>query len=642
MSDDRDRVREGNPLEDVIRDYFPLIEDGERFKALCPFHTEKTPSFKVDPEAGYYHCFGCQERGDVFSFVQKVENLDFVETLRFLAERAGISLSRSRGGRRPGEESATDRGRGHKILLGVQRWFQAQLASDGGRAAREYLRERGFTEATLRDFGVGYAPEGWQHLLEYLQGKGATAEEAVALGVARARKGDPANPGSAVASRGAYDAYRGRIMFPIRGLQGKVLGFGGRIFESGPPSDKRKEEPKYLNSPESSFFKKGQILYGLHEGREAIRRGRKLLLMEGYTDVIMAHQAGFPEAVATLGTALTEANVEQVCRHADDVTLVFDGDRAGRDAARKAASLFLPRPVQVSVVLLAQGQDPCDMLAGAAESDSEAFRECLAQGSSPLGFVLQELIGEIGRGSGAQKERIARAFFPYLTRVPSEFRRQEGIEMLARALQSNMDLVEREFQRWKAGEAPARRRPQEAAPRASALPGLEDALIICALSNQDRARVLLSLYPSQEFQEPMLRTLASVIEAGDGAVSDLDVEDPTVKSLYLGMKLRLEEEALDDERAAQLLRDLLVHRLSHRKQQLRERWSRAAEAERDPFVTEMMSLGGVIARLRGAAQADWQELVEIAQQRLDGTRVSEPAPERAGDPPANGVGALNF
>lgn len=617
MSDDRDRVREGNPLEDVIRDYFPLIEDGDRFKALCPFHTEKTPSFKIDPEAGYYHCFGCQERGDVFSFVQKMENLDFVETLRFLADRAGISLTPRRGDRRAGAagDSGVDRGRGHKVLLGVQRWFQSQLVATGiggagAKGAREYLQERGFTEETLRDFGVGYAPEGWQHLLEYLQTKQVSAEEAVALGVARARKSDAGKSTSA----GAYDAYRGRIMFPIRGLQGKVLGFGGRILAVKGQEDARKDEPKYINSPESPFFKKGQILYGLHEGREAIRRGRRLLLMEGYTDVMMAHQAGFPEAVATLGTALTEANVEQVCRHADEVTLVFDGDRAGRDAALKAANLFLPRPIQVAVVLLGEGQDPCDLLT--AKGGVEKFRECLEQGSTPLGFVLKVLVGEIGNDTGEKKERIARAFFPYLSRVPSEFRRQEGSEMLARALRSSLELVEREFQRWKGGEAPNRRRQPEAAPRSSALPGLEDVLVMCALSDRDRARVLLSLYPSQEFQEPKLRTLASVIEARDGEVRDHDFEEPAAKSQYLGMKQRLEEEAFDDDRAAQLLRDLLVHKLSHRAQGLREQWSRAVEAERDPFVTEMMSLRGVIAGLRGAGQSSWDELVSIAQQRL--------------------------
>lgn len=637
---ERERVRDANPLEEVVQDYFPLLQDGRTFKALCPFHSEKTPSFKVNPESGHYHCFGCNERGDVFSFVQKIENLDFAAALRFLADRAGVTLSsggRVARGRDGGDE--IERGRGYEILKKAQLFFQGQLARGSGNgnsgrqaspqeagrdhgvtgsAALKYLQDRGFEQRTIEEFAVGFAPAAWSELTDALAREKVSAADTMAVGLARPRK----------QSQGAYDVFRGRIVFPIRGLQGKVLGFGGRILGG----ESRKEEPKYLNSPESQFFKKGQILYGLYEGRETIRRERRLLLMEGYTDVMMAHQAGFREAVATLGTALAEPNVEQVCRHADAVSLVFDGDRAGRAAARKAVWLFLPQPIEVRVVLLAGGQDPCDLLVD--PRGVETFRKEIESGRGSLRFVLDELLSEFGSKTGEQRTRVAREFFPFLQRVPSEFRRLEGVQLLAAQLGATEDVVLREYQKHVQGVRKPLRRTEETSTSdpsgpGGELPGYEDAIVLCALSERERASRLFELCPPTRLRDPRLRVigleLAEMLRGNSfgepspagtesRAWGELEFEDTAVKSRFLSLREPLVRGQYEDEQAARLLRDVLVHRLSHRSRELRQRLNDAVEADRTPTLTELMTVRAAISKLRGAPQPSWEQLEQMGEE----------------------------
>lgn len=645
---ERERVRAANPLEEVVQDYFPLISDGRTLRALCPFHSEKTPSFKVSPEQGFYHCFGCQERGDVFSFVQKMEGLEFVEALKFLAQRAGITLEfRGKSESHRGSGEGLERARGYEVLRCADLWFQRQLAGPAGAEAKRYLLGRGFREETLTQFGVGFAPPGWSGLLDHLKRERISETEAVEAGLARTR-----------AQGGAYDLFRGRAMFSIRNLQGRVVGFGGRVFGG----EDRTEEPKYLNSPDSAFFKKGQLLFGLFEGRDPIRRARSLLLMEGYTDVMMAHQAGFPLAVATLGTALAEPNVEQICRHADTVTLVFDGDGPGRTAARKAVWLLLPRALTVKVALIPGGKDPADLLR--QPGGREEFEQVLAKGEDALGFVLSELVAEFGVSSGQERTRVAREFFPYLDRVESEFPRAEAVKWLAQRLSAQEQLVLKEYRRWQEGKGRGRERAglqgvqRRGAARptriggaaaggganaATQLPGYEDAVLLCALSQEERARMILTLVPANTFRDPTLRVVAEVLTRQTG-VSSVDFESPAVKSRYLALRDRLEVEAYSEEHAARLLRDVLLNELDRRSKRLRSLLSSGPSqqagagerAETEEGERPVRDLSGIMAewrgvraeidRVRSMALPSWDSLVRVVRGLGGEDRGLEPWP----------------
>lgn len=651
---DRERVRDASPIVDVIQDYFPLLPDGRGFKALCPFHSEKTPSFKVNPDTGTYHCFGCQERGDVFSLIQKLESLNFMEALEHLAERARIPLTRpgragsggagsggagsGKGvgaGGRPGQV-AERRDRQREILRTAQHWFQEQLLSPAGAPARDYLVKRGFQVEILRRFGVGFAPRSWNALLGHLHARGVQVGEAASVGLVRMRPGN----------EGAYDTFRGRVLFPIRDLQGRTLGFGARLLD-GAVSSKEVEEPKYLNSPESALFKKGQILYGLHEGRDPIRRQRRLLLMEGYTDVMMAHQAGFELAVATLGTALTDGNVEQICRHADHVTLLFDGDRAGRNAACKAVGVLLERPIGVGVVLLEQGQDPCDLLTrpdgvqqlhAALEAEREALR-----------FVLDELVAEHTLEGPEQRERIARGLYVYAARLPSELRQREVLLDLAGRLGSREDVVLRDFARWQQAQRRVAPRPGQGANRVSTRPGSglrrtdECALVLGALAFPERATLLLQLWPAEQFVDAHLQQVARAVqEHAQGkqlsraelvaCMDGLIVEDPAARSVWLELREALLIQEHDEERVRLMAQELLAQRLDHwARQERTELRSLAGELPetQDARLVGLQRVRMEIDRLKGVART-WDELrVAIGEWLGSGTGQGMSSPGAA-------------
>ncbi|MCA8959469.1 MAG: DNA primase [Planctomycetes bacterium] len=556
MNDDRERVRDANPIVDVIQEFFPLQSDGGgRFKALCPFHREKSPSFKVDPDRGTYHCFGCGERGDVFSFVMKMDHLEFRDALSQLARRANIELGRG------SEVSAHVRARREADLELLERaatWFERQLGSKSGAPAREYLRARGFSDDTLTRFRVGYAPDAWHSLADAVGAGGPEASSrAVELGLLRVREGR------------VYDAFRGRVMFPIRSVRGQVLGFGGRILQADVPADgDGGPPPKYINSPESPLFRKGELLYGHFEGRDAIRRGRRLVIMEGYTDVMMAKQAGLDQAVATLGTALAEPNVDTIARHADRVVLVFDGDDAGRRAALKALRLLLPRPLEVRVVPLPGGDDPCDLL----RHGVEAFDQRLEAALEAMEFVFSELATSAGidtDSSGPAKERVARECFEFIELSTSEIRRDEALDALGRRLGIASRALRREFER--------RRAPRRAEERAARLPARADAtaeaeeeaiLMACLRGPSDGpaagesyGRALLRLHPAEFFRDPVRRSVAARLSAEDRRLQPIDFERVEEKALVLELFEHLESREFEEETACRLLQDLLIRRL---------------------------------------------------------------------------------
>jgi len=340
-----DRVR----IEDVVGEQVRLRRSGPRWVGLCPFHSEKTPSFAVNPDLGIFKCFGCGKGGDVFTFVQLRDRVDFMDSLRLLADRAGVTLPT-----RSGSSQAAESGPNRVDLLKAAAWglthFRSNLLNPTvGRSAREYLQHRGFSEATVERFGLGLASESAGAIRAAATRAGF--DEAALLGADLIRADEQGR---------TYETFRDRLMFPIRDASGRVIGFGGRTLVD--------DKAKYLNTRQTTMFDKGRTLYGLDVARDAITSAGRAVVVEGYTDCIACHQAGFAETVATLGTALTEAHVDQLRRFSDEIILLFDSDAAGEAAADRAIGVALPRCVKVRLARVPDGKDPGEFLprAGAA------------------------------------------------------------------------------------------------------------------------------------------------------------------------------------------------------------------------------------------------------------------------------------
>src|SRR4051794_8041651 len=359
---DIDEVRSRVNLADVVGEYVTLKSAGVgSMKGLCPFHDERSPSFHVRPQVGLWHCFGCQEGGDVISFVQKIDGLGFTEAVEYLAGRVGLQLRYEEGGApRPGEEP----GRRQRLLEAnrvAAAFFAEQLLTPGAAAARAFLAERGFDRAAADQFGVGYAPQGWDALLRHLRGRGFTEAELTASGLL------------SQGNRGLYDRFRGRLVWPIREVTGDTVGFGARrLFEED-------QGPKYLNTPETALYKKSHVLYGIDLAKRDLQRDRRVVVVEGYTDVMAMHLSGVGTAVATCGTAFGPDHARIVRRLIGDsgssggvqlasgasvggeIIFTFDGDAAGQKAALRAFGEDQSFSAQTFVAVERSGMDPCEL-----------------------------------------------------------------------------------------------------------------------------------------------------------------------------------------------------------------------------------------------------------------------------------------
>jgi DNA primase len=406
--DAKERVRDRIDFVGLVEEYVNLEERGKGYWGLCPFHTEDTPSFSVTPSMGIFKCFGCGEGGDVFDFYMEIENCDFKEALRRLAERVDVDLPSGTD-----EETSNRRSRLREISNYAAKCFRGAFWGDPGKQAREYMSDRGYDRETLEAFDVGYAPDGWQNLIKALKRDGYDLEEARDVGLIRTS--DNGRP---------YDAFRNRIMFPIRDLSGDVVAFGGRILNGDD------DTPKYVNSTDSPIFHKRQILYGFPKARNSIRESGRCLLVEGYTDVMKCHQEGFSSAVATLGTALTEQHVQQVKRNTNELVLVYDGDVSGRQAARDGGEIAIQQGLDVSVLLMPEDEDPADVLSDSPES----FRERLADRQSFMTFLFDWMVEEHSLEDAGSKETILKEFYPVLTAIDSEVEREETLGWLAEEL----------------------------------------------------------------------------------------------------------------------------------------------------------------------------------------------------------------
>jgi DNA primase len=408
-SDAVEAVRAAADLYEVVSEYVALKKSGSRWRGLCPFHTEKTPSFYVDPDKQLYYCFGCSSGGDVFKFLMLYEKLEFPEALRSLAARYRIPLPAA-GGAEAGERQK---------IVGLNRqavaYFREQLMKPAGEKARRYLAGRGVDRVVAERFHVGYAPEGWSGLKDHLmRAGGPTRDQREGLAVAAgllARKEE---------SGRTYDRFRDRVIFPIVNLADEVIGFGGRVIGAG--------EPKYLNSPDSLAFNKGENLYALPLAREGIRKEGFAVLVEGYMDAIALQTAGVSQAVATLGTGFTAGHVRLLKRFTEQVVVNFDPDAAGRQAARRSIETLLENGFEVRVVALPQGKDP-DLYV--REEGVEKYRRRLAEALPYVEFLAREVAGRVDLGRPKGKVQALNEVLPFLARMDNPVRRAAYVEVLA-------------------------------------------------------------------------------------------------------------------------------------------------------------------------------------------------------------------
>ena len=385
-------------VSEVIGARLELKRAGKEFKGLCPFHGEKTPSFHVVPEKGFYHCFGCGVHGTALTFLLEHDRLEFVQAVETLAAMAGVEVPREAGVVRKNDRRSAL----FAVLERADRWFQLQLRQHPERArAVAYLKGRGLTGATAKHFGIGYAPSGYENLLKALGGGQALEKQLIEAGLLASRE-----------SGGSYDRFRDRITFPIRDGRGRTIGFGGRVLGDG--------QPKYLNSPETPVFHKGRELYGLWECRQALRDPERVLLVEGYMDVVGLSQAGVPEACAALGTAATADHLEKLFRLAPEVVLCFDGDAAGRRAAWKAAQLALDAlndGVSVRVLFLPDGEDPDSLV---SKEGAEAFRARVGKAEALSSYLFRTLGEGLDLALLDDRSRLAHRARPLLERIPGQ------------------------------------------------------------------------------------------------------------------------------------------------------------------------------------------------------------------------------
>ena len=394
------------PVVDIVGETVALKRAGSAYKGLCPFHAEKTPSFVVSPERESWHCFGCGEGGDIFTFLMKRDGLDFREALARLAEKAGVELS---------ERTAREdrrKARLREALEAAVAWYrEVLLQTKQGERAREYLAERGFAEQTLDRFGVGYAPNNWEMLTGRLQARGFSAEELIGSGLA-----SPSNRG------GVIDRFRGRVIFPIRDASGRAIGLGGRILPG-------LEGPKYLNSPAGPLFDKSHTLYAVDLARPAIRREKLTVIVEGYTDVLAAHQAGFENVVASLGTALTAGQVELATRYADAVALAYDVDLAGETATQRGLLEELgPVVSKVRVIRIPAGKDPDEFI----KTDPDGWRTAVAEATELLPYFMQRAAADVDMRQPHGRSAYTRRMLDLLRRIPDRVEQDSYVPGLAK------------------------------------------------------------------------------------------------------------------------------------------------------------------------------------------------------------------
>jgi DNA primase len=531
--DSKDRVRDAVDFVELVSARTELRRAGAtRYEGLCPFHEERTPSFGIDPMQKVYYCFGCQASGDVFTFVQETEGVDFRGALELLAERYGVELQREEEDPREAEQRKR-RERLWELLDRTAGYYERYLwESEEAAKAREYLAGRGLKEESLRQFRVGYAPSAWDKVLLASRRGGFSAKELYDAGLVQRSKGEGR----------VYDRFRSRIMFPLADLRGRVLGFGARAMGVD-------QKPKYLNTSDNDIYHKGRQLYGAHLARAAAAKANAAILCEGYTDVIAMHQAGMTNAVGLMGTALTAEQVTELSRLAQTLLLALDADSAGQEAMLRAATLAEKRKLELKVVPLPSGADPAELI---QTSGAEAIASAVEWAVPFVRFRVERVLerGELGSPEG--RDKILEELRPVFATLPLSAMRLELTRMVSSRLALPESLAEQLLapgggrapregagreERSRAGRGEGRAGNGSAPRRRPGVDPERAFLALCVAAPEEGAAALAALDVEEAFSSDLLRRAARHLRAGglqapmapsDGL--DLDA-DPELKGL---------------------------------------------------------------------------------------------------------------
>jgi DNA primase len=546
-------IKRAIDIVSLMGDYLTLHRSGTKFKALCPFHDDHNPSLVIDPERQSYKCWPCGAGGDIFDFIQAYERVEFPEALRMLAERAGVTLDSPTQGSASHGPSKTE-------LFAATAWAERQFAEALARSpeARSYVQERGISEASVARFGLGYAPEARDWLVGRARRDGISPSALEGAGLIVR---DPE-------TRTARLRFRGRLIFPIHDLRGRTLGFGGRILPSAEErlAESGRNVAKYLNSPETALFQKRKVLYAADLARASARQAGWVAVVEGYTDVIAAHQAGLTNVVGTLGTALGEDHVQQLRRLADRVVLVFDGDEAGQRAADKALELFLGHEVDLRVLTLPEGLDPCDFVLA---EGADAFRARLEAAADPLEFAVGRAADRFDLGSAEGARQAAEWVLGTLARIPRQNRIgmdikvDKALDTLSRHLGVSVEDLRRRLKQLRRPTKGVRRaggEPQAGADVSNSVPiAIADLdrtdleLVRVALNEPSAVGRLVTRVAVDALRDAPLRAILqacydeyaeSTSVSFDRVMSRLD--DPAVRSLAAGLLLPIEPAPLSE------------------------------------------------------------------------------------------------
>ncbi len=418
MSDTVQQIKDRLSIVDVVSQYVKLERAGSSLRARCPFHAEKTPSFHVSPDRGTYHCFGCGVGGDIFSFVEAVEGLDFKGALKVLAEKAGVEIVYQKGGK--GEKDARDRL--FELIEAATIFYTSRMTPE----AKKYLKERGIEEATAKSFRLGLAGDKWTDAVDYLKSKKFSDNDILEAGLAKKNE------------RGSLsDKFRNRIMFPISDAAGRIVGFSGRLFgENASP-----EAPKYLNSPETPLFHKSRILYGFDRAKMAIRKLNCAVLVEGQMDLLASHQALWENTVAVSGTAFTPEHAQLIRRMTDNIVIALDADAAGLKAAGKAARAALQGGLHVKVARLPNELDPADLI---LKEGSDAWKKAIRESKDVIEFLL-DVLEEHAKSKDIFRRGVETVVLPFLGDVQSPIARESYIREIAKRLDVSEGAVGEAF-----------------------------------------------------------------------------------------------------------------------------------------------------------------------------------------------------
>lgn len=418
-------------IVDVVGSYVKLSKTGINYRGVCPFHSEKGPSFFVSPARQMWHCFGCGEGSSVFDFVMKIEGVEFGDALKILAAKAGVELKREN------PQLRTERARLYEICDLACSFFEKQLGNSAyGKEAEEYLLKRGIKDESIKKWRLGYSPDTWQGLSDFLVGRGYAREEIVKAGLAvQSEKGN--NP---------YDRFRGRIIFPIFDLNSQVIGFGARVFKD---ADK-KETAKYINTPQTLLYDKSNVLYGINYAKLAIRRNSRCVLTEGYTDAIMCHQAGFDNTVAVSGTALTPRHLASLKRYTDNLLLAFDMDLAGDNATKRGINLAESQGFNIKVIDTYSGaKDPAEIIL----DNPENWKTSVEKARTIMDYYFDSAFTKLDRNNPQDKKEIGKIVLPAIKRIQNKIEQSYWVQKLAEKLSVNHEAVLEELRNIKIDNA---------------------------------------------------------------------------------------------------------------------------------------------------------------------------------------------